>query len=153
MNLKLEAIIIPVSDVDRAKKFYQETLGFRLDVDHRAATYEEGLGFRYRDEASYRIVQLTPPGSECSIQIGSGITHAKPGTYQGIYLITTDLDATRAELLKRGLDVSEAFHFGPKGQTAGLHPERADYSSFASFTDPDGNGWLIQEVKKRAPGR
>ena len=82
MNLKLEAIVNPVSDVDRAKKFCQEALGFRVDVDHRAATYEDALGFSYRGEASYRVVQLTPPGSECSIQIGNGITHAKPGTYQ-----------------------------------------------------------------------
>ena len=80
MNLKLEAIVVPVSDVDRAKKFYQEALGFRVDVDHRAATYEEALGFRQRGETSYRIVQLTPPGSECSIQIGTGITRVKPGT-------------------------------------------------------------------------
>jgi catechol 2,3-dioxygenase-like lactoylglutathione lyase family enzyme len=139
MNLKLEAIVIPVSGVDRAKKFYQEALGFRVDVDHRAATYEEALGFHYRGEASYRIVQLTPPGSECSIQIGNGITHAKPGSHQGLYLVTTDLESTRAELLKRGVDVSEPFYFGPQGQTSGIHPERANYNSFASFKDPDGN--------------
>jgi catechol 2,3-dioxygenase-like lactoylglutathione lyase family enzyme len=153
MNLKLEAIVVPVSDVDRAKKFYGELLGFRVDVDHRSAIYEEALGFRHRGEASYRIVQLTPPGSECSIQVGTGITHAKPGTSRGMYLITKDIEAARAELLKRGVEVSEPFYFGPKGQTNGLHPERADYSSFCSFTDPDGNGWLIQEIKKRAPGR
>ena len=153
MNLKLEAIVVPVSDVDRAKKFYQEALGFRLDVDHRAAAYEEALVFRRRGEVSYRIVQLTPPGSECSIQIGTGITRVAPGTYQGMYLISSDIEATRAELVDRGVDVSEPFHFGAKGQTPGLHPERADYSSFISFRDPDGNGWLIQEVKKRAPGR
>ena len=133
MNLKLEAIVVPVSDVDRAKKFYQEALGFRVDVDHRAAAYEEALGFRHRGAASYRIVQLTPPGSECSIQIGTGIT--------------------RAELVERGVDVSEPFHFGPEGQTPGLDPARADYNGFVSFSDPDGNGWLIQEVKQRAPGR
>ena len=89
MNLKLEAIVIPVSDVDRAKKFYQEALGFRVDVDHRAAVYEQALGFRHRSEASYRIVQLTPPGSECSIQIGTGITRVTPGIYQGMYLISS----------------------------------------------------------------
>ena len=88
MNLKLEAIVVPVSDVDRAKKFYQEALGFRVDVDHRAAVYEEALGFRHRSEARYRIVQLTPPESECSIQIGTGITRVTPGTYQGMYLIS-----------------------------------------------------------------
>src|SRR5882724_9315767 len=119
MNLKLEAIVVPVSDVDRAKKFYGELLGFRVDVDHRSAIYEEALGFRHRGDASYRIVQLTPPGSECSIQVGTGITHAKPGTYQGMYLITKDIEAARAELLKRGVEVSEPFYFGPKGQTNG----------------------------------
>jgi catechol 2,3-dioxygenase-like lactoylglutathione lyase family enzyme len=153
MNLKLEAIVIPVSDVDRAKKFYQEALGFRVDVDHRAAVYEQALGFRHRSEASYRIVQLTPPGSECSIQIGAGITRVKPGTYQGMYLISSDIEATRAELVDRGVDVSEPFHFGSEGQTPGLDPGRVDYNSFISFSDPDGNGWLIQEVKQRAPGR
>jgi len=153
MNLKFEVVIIPVSDVDRAKKFYAEALGFRVDVDHRAATYETALGFRYRGAESYRIVQLTPPGSECSIQFGQGLTRATPGTYQGMYLITSDIEATRAELVARGVEVSEPFHFGPQGQTPGLHPTRADYSTFASFKDPDGNGWLIQEVKKRLPGR
>ena len=153
MNLKFEVVIIPVSDVDRAKKFYAETLGFRLDVDHRAASYEEALGFRYRGAESYRIVQLTPPGSECSIQFGQGLTQATPGTYQGMYLVTSDIEATRADLVARGVDVSEPFHFGQQGQTPGLHPTRADYASFMSFKDPDGNGWLIQEVKKRLPGR
>jgi len=153
MNLKLEVVVVPVSDVDRAKKFYHEALGFRVDVDHRSAIYEEALGFRHRGEASYRIVQLTPPGSECSIQIGKGLTHMKPGTLEGIYLITSDIEATRAELVDRGVQVSEPFHFGPEGQTPGLDPERADYNSFLSFSDPDGNGWLIQEVKQRAPGR
>ncbi|MBO0722491.1 MAG: VOC family protein [Blastocatellia bacterium] len=153
MNLKLEAIIIPVSDVDRAKEFYQKALGFRVDVDHRAAGYEEALGFRRRGEASYRIVQMTPPGSECSIQIGNGLTRAIPGSYQGIYLVTSDLEATRAELVERGVEVSEPFHFGPAGQTSGLDPGRASYNSFVSFKDPDGNEWLIQEIKQRAPGR
>ena len=97
MNLKLGSIVIPVSDVDRAKKFYQEALGFRVDVDHRATVYEEALGFRHPGEASYRIVQMTPPGSECSIQIGKGLTHETPGALQGIYLITSDIEATRAK--------------------------------------------------------
>lgn len=153
MNLKLEAIVVPVSDVDRAKKFYAEALGFRVDVDHRAAAYEEALGFRRRGGASYRIVQLTPPGSECSIHIGTGITQMTPGSLQGIHLVSSDIEATRAELLDRGVDVSEPFHFGPEGQTAGLEPQRADYNSYVSFSDPDGNGWLIQEIKQRAPGR
>ncbi len=153
MDLKFEVVIIPVSDVDRAKKFYTEALGFRVDVDHSSAVYEEALGFRYRGAESYRIVQLTPPGSECSIQIGTGLTRATPGTYQGMYLITSDIAATRAELVARGVEVSEPFHFGPQGQTPGLEPERASYNSFVSFSDPDGNGWLIQEIKQRAPGR
>jgi catechol 2,3-dioxygenase-like lactoylglutathione lyase family enzyme len=153
MNLKLEAIIIPVSDVDRARKFYEEALSFRVDVDYRAATYEQALGFRHRGEASYRIVQLTPPGSECSIQFGTGLTRATPGSVQGIYLITLDIEATRAELVERGVDVSDPFHFGPQGETPGLDPERGSYNSFLSFSDPDGNGWLVQEIKQRAPGR
>ncbi|GHO87057.1 VOC family protein [Dictyobacter formicarum] len=131
MNLKLEAVIILVSDVDRAREFYEKALGFRVDVDHRAATYEEALGFRHRGQKSYRIVQLTPPGSECSIQIGEGITQATPGSYQGLYLITSDIDATRAELVNRGVQVSEPFHFGPQGLTPGIEPGRADYNSFA----------------------
>jgi catechol 2,3-dioxygenase-like lactoylglutathione lyase family enzyme len=126
MNLKLEAIVVPVSDVDRAKKFYQETLGFRVDIDHRSPTYEKALGFRYRDAASYRIVQLTPPGSECSIQIGTGITRVAPDAVQGLYLVTSDLETTRAELVKRRVNVSEPFHFGPEGQTVGLDPKRPD---------------------------
>ncbi|GCE30051.1 hypothetical protein KDA_55350 [Dictyobacter alpinus] len=153
MNLKFEAVVIPVSDVDRAKEFYEKVMGFRVDVDYSSATYEEALGFRYPGATAYRIVQLTPPGSECSIQIGKGITKATPGTYQGLYLITSDIENTRAELLARGVKISEVFHFGPKGQTPGIAPGRADYNSFMTFSDPDGNGWLIQEVKKRAPGR
>jgi catechol 2,3-dioxygenase-like lactoylglutathione lyase family enzyme len=140
MDLKFEVVILPVSDVDRAKEFYEKALGFRVDVD-------------YRGPASYRLVQLTPPGSECSIHIGTGITQVTPGTYQGMYLVTSDLEVTRAELVARGVQVSEPFHIGSQGQTPGLDPERADYRSYASFSDPDGNGWLIQEVKKRAPGR
>jgi catechol 2,3-dioxygenase-like lactoylglutathione lyase family enzyme len=117
MNLKLEAFVVPVSDVDRAKKFYQEALGFRVDVDHRAAVYEKALGFRHRGGTNYRIVQLTPPGSECSIQIGTGITRVTPRANQGMYLVSSDIEATRAELVGRGVDVSEPFHFGPEGQT------------------------------------
>lgn len=153
MDLKLEAIIIPVSDVDRAKQFYEEALGFRVDIDYSAATYEQALGFRYPGAASYRIVQLTPPGSACSIQFGMGLTPVTPGTYQGLYLVTSDLEATRAELVGRGVSVSEPFHFGPQGMTPGIEPNKADYNSFASFSDPDGNGWLIQEIKVRLPGR
>jgi catechol 2,3-dioxygenase-like lactoylglutathione lyase family enzyme len=153
VDLKLEVIAIPVSDVDRAKEFYEKTLGWRVDIDHSAATYEEALGFRHRGAASYRIVQLTPPGSACSILLGSGITEATPGAYQGMQLVTSDIEATRAELVSRGVDVSEPFHFGPQGQTPGIEPTRASYNSFMSFSDPDGNSWLIQEIKKRLPGR
>ena len=153
MNLKLEAIVIPVSDVDRAKKFYVEKLGFREDIDHRAEVYERAIGFRYRGAPNYRIVQLTPPGSECSIQIGTGITRAVPGAFEGMYLVTSDIETTRAELLNRGVNVSEPFHFGPDGQTPGVHPENQDCISYASFRDPDGNSWLIQEIKKRLPER
>ena len=117
MDLKLEAIIIPVSDVDRAKKFYAEALGFRVDVDLS------------RGENN-RIVQLTPPGSECSIQIGTGLTQMTPGTYQGTYLITSDIEATRAELVGRGVEVSETYHFGLQGQTPGVDPERTELQQF-----------------------
>ncbi len=153
MDLRLEAIVIPVSDVDRAKAFYETALGFRVDVDHPAARYEDGLGYRRPGSATYRIVQMTPPGSACSIQIGEGLNDVTPGTYQGTYLVTSDLEATRAELIGRGVDVSEPFHFGPQGQTPGLDPGRRDYNSFVTFSDPDGNGWLVQEIKVHAPGR
>jgi catechol 2,3-dioxygenase-like lactoylglutathione lyase family enzyme len=153
MSLKLQVIVIPVSDVDRAKKFYAESLGFRVDIDHRSDSYEKALGFRHRGAPSYRIVQLTPPGSECSIHIGTGITRAMPGSYEGIFLVTSDIEATRTELIGRGVDVSQPFHFGSDGQAPGVHPEHQDYNSFASFRDPDGNTWLIQEIRKRLPGR
>ena len=139
MDMKLELVILPVTDVDRAKAFYEQ-VGFRLDVDHEIS--EE-----------FRVVQLTPPGSECSITIGKGMTPSPPGTAQGLHLVVTDIEAARAELVGRGIDVSEPFHFGPEGQTSGVHPERSDYNSFATFNDPDGNGWLLQEVKYRNPDR
>ena len=140
MDMKLELVAVPVTDVDRAKAFYVDQVGFVADMDQTVSD-------------DIRFVQLTPPGSECSIQIGTGITQVTPGAYQGMYLITFDIEATRAELVDRGVEVSEPFHFGPEGQTPGLDPGRADYNSFVSFSDPDGNGWLIQEVKVRAPGR
>jgi catechol 2,3-dioxygenase-like lactoylglutathione lyase family enzyme len=136
LDFKYELTVVPVSDVDRAKEFYVERLGFVVDVDHRAGE-------------SFRVVQLTPPGSECSIAIGTGITTAAPGAYQGMHLVVTDIEAARKELAARGVDVSEPFHFGAEGQTPGLHPERADYGTYLSFSDPDGNGWLIQEVGQR----
>ena len=137
MDFKLELVVVPVSDVDRAKEFYTDKAGFTLDVDHRASE-------------SFRVVQLTPPGSACSITIGTGLTPATPGSYQGLHLVVADIEAARAELAGRGVDVSEPFHFGAEGQTTGLHPERADYGTFMSFSDPDGNGWLVQEVKHHA---
>jgi predicted enzyme related to lactoylglutathione lyase len=134
MDLKLELVVLPVSDVDRAKAFYEQA-GFTLDVDHRAGD-------------TFRVVQLTPPGSACSITIGTGLTPAEPGSYQALHLVVTDIEAARAELVERGVDVSEPFHFGEAGQTPGLHPERVAYGTFASFSDPDGNGWLLQEVQQ-----
>jgi catechol 2,3-dioxygenase-like lactoylglutathione lyase family enzyme len=140
VDYKYELTVVPVSDVDRAKEFYEQKLGFNVDVDHRAGE-------------SFRVVQLTPPGSAASISIGTGISRAEPGSYGGMHLVVTDIEAAREELAGRGVDVSEPFHFGAEGQTPGLHPERADYGTFASFADPDGNGWLLQEVRRRAPGR
>jgi catechol 2,3-dioxygenase-like lactoylglutathione lyase family enzyme len=133
VDFKLELVVLPVSDVDRAKAFYTEKMGFNLDVDHRASD-------------QFRVVQLTPPGSACSITIGTGVTQVAPGTYQGLHLVVTDIEAARAELVERGVDVGEPFHFGAEGQTPGLHPDRADYGTYLSFSDPDGNGWLVQEV-------
>lgn len=136
MDFKLELVVIPVSDVDRAKAFYAERAGFTVDVDHRAGEH-------------FRVVQLTPPGSACSVTIGTGLTQTTPGTYQGLHLVVTDVEAARAELLGRGLEISEPFHFGAEGQAQGLHPDRSDYGTYLSFSDPDGNGWLVQEVGYR----
>ncbi len=136
MDFKLELVVIPVSDVDRAKNFYEKA-GFNVDVDHRAGD-------------AFRVVQLTPPGSACSVTIGTGLTQAAPGTYQGLHLVVTDIEAARIELRGRDVEVTEPFHFGAEGQTPGLHPERTDYGTYLSFSDPDGNGWLIQEVKHHA---
>jgi catechol 2,3-dioxygenase-like lactoylglutathione lyase family enzyme len=137
VDFKLELVILPVSDVDRAKAFYVDGMGFTLDVDHRPSE-------------TFRVVQLTPPGSACSITIGTGLTPATPGTYQGLHLVVEDIVAARELLVGRGVDVSEPFHFGPQGQTPGPHPERSDYGTFASIADPDGNGWLLQEVRHHA---
>ena len=122
MDMKLENVILPVTDVDRAKAFYEQA-GFHLDVDHQVS--EE-----------FRVVQLTPPGSECSITIGQGMTASPPGTAQGLHLVVTDVEAARDELLGKGIDVSELFHFGPEGQTPGVDPERRDFGSYATFNDP-----------------
>jgi catechol 2,3-dioxygenase-like lactoylglutathione lyase family enzyme len=135
VDWKLELVVVPVSDVDRAKSFYADVAGFRVDVDHRAGD-------------TFRVVQLTPPGSACSISIGVGLTEAAPGTAQGLHLVVADIEAARAELLARGAEASEVFHFGAAGRESGPHPERAAYGSFVSFSDPDGNAWVVQEVAR-----
>lgn len=142
VDLKLEVVVIPVSDVERARRFYGETLAWRLDAD-----------FAVGDE--FRALQFTPPGSPCSIHFGKGVTAAAPGSASGLFLIVTDVVAARAELVDRGIAVSEVFHrAGPGKPTAsGPDPQRHSYASFASFADPDGNGWLLQEVTQRLPGR
>jgi catechol 2,3-dioxygenase-like lactoylglutathione lyase family enzyme len=141
VDMKLEVVVIPVSDVERAKKFYG-SLGWRLDAD-----------FVVGD--AFRVVQFTPPGSGCSIHFGTGVTSAAPGSAQGLWLIVSDIEAAHAELVDRGVDVSEVFHrAGPgKPPISGRDPERRSYFSHASFSDPDGNGWLLQEVTARLPGR
>ncbi len=146
-ELRLEVVVVPVSDVGRAKRFY-ETLGWRIDAD---LAVDDG----------YRIVQVTPPGSACSIIFGTGITAAPPGSSEGLQLTVYDIDEARADLIGRGVDVSETFHdvtgvfhhAGAEGRLSGPAPEHADYGSFAAFSDPDGNGWLLQEIKARLPGR
>lgn len=148
MDMKLEVVVVPVSDVDRAKAFYTRKLGFRLDAD-----------FAVQD--GYRIVQVTPPGSACSIIFGDGLTHADAGTLKGLHLIVSDIVKAHEELTRLGVEVSTPFqdvtgvfhHAGESERVPGLHPERASYGSFASFSDPDGNGWFLQEVTERAPGR
>ena len=139
VDFKLEAIVIPVSDVDRAKAFYADQCGFVCDVDHQP-------------NESFRVVQFTPPGSACSITFGIGMSTAQPGSYEGLHLVVSDIVAGRAELAARGLDISEPFHFGPEGKTDGLDPNRGDFGTYCSFSDPDGNGWLLQEVPSRASG-
>jgi catechol 2,3-dioxygenase-like lactoylglutathione lyase family enzyme len=139
MDFKYELTVIPVSDVDASKEFYADRLGFNVDVDSAGD--------------AFRVVQLTPPGSAASITIGKGMPQAEPGTYTGMHLVVEDLPAAREFLVGRGVEVSEPFHFGPEGRAQGMHPERESYGSFASFSDPDGNTWLIQEVTKRPPGR
>jgi len=141
VDLKLEVVVIPVSDVDRAKRFY-DGLGWRLDAD-----------FAVGD--TFRVVQFTPPGSPSSIHFGTGLTSAAPGSASGLYLVVSDIEAARAELIDHGADVSEIIHRAGPGQPplSGRDPERRSYRSYASFSDPDGNGWLLQEVTERLPGR
>jgi catechol 2,3-dioxygenase-like lactoylglutathione lyase family enzyme len=137
MTSTIEVLTLPVSDVDRALAFYTENAGFALDVDYAPAP-------------DFRVVQLTPPGSACSIQIGVGLTDAAPGSVRGIYLVVDDLAAAREDLRRHGVDVGEPRHKFPLedwrgGFAPGLHPERTDYASFADFRDPDGNTWVLQE--------
>ena len=147
MDMKLEVLIIPVSDVDRAKRFY-EKLGFRLDID-------------YVVKEEFRGVQFTPPGSEASIIFGKGITSGQPSSVDGLVLAVYDINAARDDLIARGVDVSEVFHYagGPfnnaveNPRVSGRDPEGRSYYSFVSFKDPDGNGWLLQEIRTRFPGR
>jgi catechol 2,3-dioxygenase-like lactoylglutathione lyase family enzyme len=147
VDLKLEVVVIPVSDVDRAKRFYAG-LGWRLDAD-------------FANGGDWQVVQMTPPGSPCSIMFGRGFTTAPPGSVQGTFLVVNDVAAARAELVDHGVDVSEVFHFDNNllrvsdttGRLSGPDPTRGSYFSFASFKDPDGNGWLLQEITARFPGR
>ena len=142
VDLKLEVVVIPVADVERAKRFYGSRLGWRLDAD-----------FAVGDE--FRVVQFTPPGSPCSIHFGKGVTSAAAGSAQGLFLVVSDIEEARAELADRGVDVSKVFHrAGPgKPPLSGRDPERRSYSSYATFNDPDGNAWLLQEITTRLPGR
>ena len=150
MKMKLEVVVVPVSDVDRAKVFY-EKLGFRSDMDNVA-------------KEDYRIIQFTPSGSGASIIFGKGITSAQPGSMDGLTLVVYDIDAARSELLSHGVEVSDVFHDADGGLAGGFHagtkarvrgpdPQGRSYASYASFSDPDGNGWLLQEIKERLPGR
>jgi catechol 2,3-dioxygenase-like lactoylglutathione lyase family enzyme len=151
VDMKLEIVVIPVSDVDRAKDFYAK-LGWRLDAD-----------FAVSDD--YRVIQFTPPGSACSVIFGKNVTAAAPGSAQGLYIIVSDIEAARAELLGRGVNISEVFHGGGvhngpdepylfgRVRVSGPDPKHGSYHSFASFRDPDGNGWLLQEITSRLPGR
>jgi catechol 2,3-dioxygenase-like lactoylglutathione lyase family enzyme len=150
MDLKLEVVIVPVSDVDRAKQFYATTLACREDADNG------GSGFR--------VVQMTPPGSPCSIIFGEGVTTTTPGSLDRLVLVVDNIDKARTELIDRGADVSEifhdaggslggGFHAGSDGRAAGPDPERRSYASYATFSDPDGNGWMLQEITERLPGR
>lgn len=153
IDMKFEIVVIPVSDIDRAKAFYGGKLDWRLDAD-----YDNGQDFR--------VIQFTPPGSGCSVIFGKNVTAAAPGSAQGLYLIVSDIEAARKELLGRGVKISEVFHdaagvyagtdepylFG-QHRVSGRDPEHRSYRSFASFHDPDGNGWLLQEITTRLPGR
>jgi catechol 2,3-dioxygenase-like lactoylglutathione lyase family enzyme len=134
MDFRLELVIIPVRDVDRAKEFYSERLGFTVDVDHRGGDH-------------FRVVQLTPPGSACSISVGIGLSDAEPGSVRGLHLVVTDIVAARDELVARGATIGEVRHMTPQGFQPGPDPDHADFNSFAEFADPDGNTWVLQEKR------
>jgi catechol 2,3-dioxygenase-like lactoylglutathione lyase family enzyme len=133
MDYKLEAIALPVVDVDRAKAFYADQAGFAVDVDHRAGD-------------SFRVVQLTPPGSSCSVMVGVGITDSTPGAIKGLHLVVVDIEAAHAELVGRGVPVGAIRYMSQNGWADGVDPQHADYNSLAEFADPDGNMWVLQEV-------
>lgn len=145
--MSIEVVVIPVSDVDRAKRFYGD-LGWRLDLDYRAGD-------------DYRVIQFTPPGSGCSVIFGKNVSAAVPGSAKGLHLVVADIDTARGEMLRRGIDISEPFHdiggvfhhSNGKGIAAGPNPQRKSYASYASFSDPDGNTWLFQEITARLPGK
>ena len=137
MEYKLELILVPVSDIDRAKDFYVNKCGFTLDVDHQP-------------NDQFRVVQITPPGSACSLTIGKGLSDAAPGSYRGTHLVVTDIEAARNELTGRGVAVNEIRHMTPGGWQPGPDTQHSDYNSFADFTDPDGNTWILQEVRRSA---
>jgi catechol 2,3-dioxygenase-like lactoylglutathione lyase family enzyme len=142
MDMKLEVVVLPVADVDRAKRFYEQ-VGWRLDAD-------------FVNGPNARVLQFTPPGSSASIVFGKGVTPAAPGSIQGSFLVVSDIEAARAELVRRGVAVSEIFHKSGAAsaeQLPGPDPARTSYASFAAFNDPDGNGWLLQEIRQRLPGR
>jgi predicted enzyme related to lactoylglutathione lyase len=136
VDYRIEAITLPVSDVDRAKAWYQRA-GWNLDVDTEPAP-------------EFRVVQLTPPGSACSITFGTGMPQSEPGSYVNTYLVVTDIEAAHRDLTERGIEVSDIYHWSEAGQTPGPDPKRGDFGSYATMTDPDGNVWLIQEVPSRA---
>jgi catechol 2,3-dioxygenase-like lactoylglutathione lyase family enzyme len=137
MNWTLELVVVPVADVDRAKAFYIDQAGFDLNVDHSAGE-------------DFRVVQLTPPGSACSIALLKNNDQMAPGSLHGLHLCVEDVATARAELVERGVDASEPFHYGDAGQAPGLDPERRSYATFVTFHDPDGNTWLVQEVHRDA---
>ena len=138
VDMKLEVVTVPVSDVDRTKEFYQN-LGWRLDADIAAGD-------------AFRVVQLTPPHSDCSVAFGTGVTTAEPGSVHRLILAVNDIDEARAGLLDRGAPVSEVFHLAG-GRVPGRDPQNRSYQTYAAFSDPDGNEWLLQEIKTRLPGR